>query len=138
MQNLSEIMTRDVKVIPPSCTVQQAAEEMRQQDVGAIPVCDGRKLIGVITDRDIAVRSTARGQDPGSTQVSDVMSDEVSWCFDDASVDDVARVMREKQVRRIPVVDHDKQLVGMVALADLATSSADDETKSRGLQGVSQ
>jgi CBS domain-containing protein len=138
MQNLSEIMTRDVRVIPPSSTVQEAAEQMRQEDVGAIPVCDGRKLIGVITDRDIAVRSSARGQDPKSTRVTDVMSDQVVWCFDDATVSDVARVMQDKQVRRIPVVDRDKQLVGIVALADLATSSVSEGTKSTGLKGVSE
>jgi CBS domain-containing protein len=138
MQKLSDIMTRDVQVVPPTCTVQQAAEQMLQLDVGAIPVCDGKKLVGVVTDRDIAVRSSARGQDPKSTKVTDVMSSDVAWCFEDAEVEDVAQTMRDKQLRRIPVVDRAKKLVGIVALADLAASAAPDETKSSGLEGVSE
>jgi CBS domain-containing protein len=138
MQNLSEIMTRDVQVVRPGATVQEAAQTMRQLDVGALPVCDGKKLLGMLTDRDIAVRSTAQGQDPKATKVSDVMSPEVAWCFEDTSVEDVARTMEAKQLRRIPVVDRNKELVGIVALADLATSRAPDQVKSQGVQGVSQ
>ena len=138
MQKLSDIMTRDVQVVPPSCTVQEAAQHMRQLDVGAIPVCDGQKLVGMVTDRDIAVRSSAEGRDPKLTKITDVMSSDLTWCFEDASVDEVARTMQEKQVRRIPVVDREKKLVGIVALGDLATSSAPDQTKSQGVRGVSE
>lgn len=138
MQNISQIMTRDVQVLPPSSTVQQAAEQMGKLDVGAIPVCDGKQLVGMITDRDIAVRSSAKGQDPKTTKVSEVMSPDVSWCFEDASLADVTRTMQDKQLRRIPIVDRNKQLVGIVALADLANSSASDQTKSDGLEGVSK
>jgi CBS domain-containing protein len=138
MQKLSDIMTRDVQVLAPSSTVQQAAEQMSKLDVGAIPVCDGKKLLGMITDRDIAIRSSAKGQDPKATKVTDVMTAEVAWCFDDASIEDVARTMQSKQIRRLPVVDRNKQLVGIVALADVARSGASDRIKSDGLEGVSQ
>jgi CBS domain-containing protein len=137
MQKLSDIMTRDVKVLPPSSTVQEAAEQMRQQDVGSLPVCDGKKLLGMITDRDIAIRSSAKGQDPRSTKITDVMSAEVAWCFDDATVEEATRTMESKQIRRIPVVDRNKELVGIVALADVANSAASDRVKSDGLEGVS-
>ena len=138
MQKLSDIMTRDVQVVPPTCTVQEAAEQMRKLEVGALPVCDGRKLLGMITDRDIAIRSSAKGQDPKVTKISDVMSSEVAWCFEDASVQDVVRTMQSKEIRRIPIVDREKKLVGIVALADVANSRASDQTKSDGLEGVSE
>ncbi|MET0340095.1 MAG: CBS domain-containing protein [Polyangiales bacterium] len=138
MQKLSDIMTRDVQTVPPTCSLQEVATQMREHDVGAIPVCDGTKLLGVITDRDIAVRSTANGQDPKSTKVSDVMSPEVSWCFEDADVAEAVRTMEARQLRRIPIVSRDKKLVGIVALADLARSHASDQTKADGLEGVSQ
>jgi CBS domain-containing protein len=137
MQQINQIMSRDVRVVAPSATVQQAAEQMRKLDVGAMPICDGQKLIGMITDRDIAVRTVADGKDPKTTKVSDVMSSEIVWCFDDDDVQDVARVMGERQIRRIPVVDHDKKLVGIVALADLA-EHGDEETKAETLEGVSE
>lgn len=137
MQKLSDIMTRDVKVLPPSSTVQEAAEQMRQQDVGALPVCDGKKLLGMITDRDIAIRSSAKGQDPSATKITDVMSADVTWCFDDATIEEATRTMQSKQIRRLPVVDRNKQLVGIVALADVANSAVSDRVKSDSLEGVS-
>jgi CBS domain-containing protein len=138
MQTIKEIMSRDVRVLPPSATVQQAAEQMRVLDIGSVPVCDGEKLVGMITDRDIAVRAAADGRDPKTTKVADVMSSEVVWCYDDASTDEVSRLMQERQVRRIPIVNRDKQLVGIVSLGNVATSRDDDETKARTLEGVSQ
>jgi CBS domain-containing protein len=138
MQKLSDIMSRDVQVIPPTGTIQEAAEMMRKLDVGSLPVCDGQKLVGVITDRDIAIRSTAQGQDPKTARINDVMSAEVAWCFEDTQAEEAARTMRDKEIRRIPIVDRDKKLVGIVALADLAKSSSSDETKAEGLQGVSR
>ena len=138
MQQLRDIMTKDVQTLAPGATVQQAAEKMRDLDVGAIPVCDGQKLVGMVTDRDIAVRSASLGHDPKSTKVADVMSPEVVWCFDDAGVDEVARLMRERQVRRIPVVNRGKQLVGIVALGDVATESDDHAMKGQTLEAVSR
>ena len=92
-------------------------------NVGVLPVCDGRRLRGMVTDRDITVRATAAGLAPDTTRVRDIMSDNVWWCFDDDDVDHIVELMSDHQIRRLPVVDHDKHLVGIVALGDLATDS---------------
>ncbi|RYE94565.1 MAG: CBS domain-containing protein [Myxococcales bacterium] len=137
MATIRDVMTRDVQVLAPTATVQQAAWRMLELDVGALPVCNGEKLVGMITDRDIAIRSAARGQDPKGTRIDDVMSPQVVWCFDDASLDEVSQLMQERQVRRIPVVDRDRKLVGIVALGDLANRSTDSSLKGQTLEGVS-
>lgn len=138
MQQVSQIMNRNVRVISPDTSVRQAAQEMKSLDVGALPVCDGERLIGMLTDRDIAVRSVADNKEPQNTKVSDIMSPEVVWCFDDASTEEVAAKMADHQVRRIPVVNRQKKLVGVVAMADLATSQQDPDTKADTIEGVSE
>ena len=135
---VSQIMNRNVRVIRPDTNVRQAAQEMKTLDVGALPVCDGQSLLGMITDRDIAIRAVADAKDPQNTRVSDIMSPEVVWCFDDASTEEVAAKMADHQVRRIPIVDRQKKLVGVVALADLATSQEDSDTKADTIEGVSE
>jgi CBS domain-containing protein len=122
MQTIQDVMTRDVRTISPQETVQRAAQMMDELNVGAIPVCDGQKLVGMITDRDITVRSTAAGQSPGSTHVSDVMSTDVRTCFTNQSVDEVLGQMGDVQIRRVPVLDEQShQMVGIVSLGDMAT-----------------
>ncbi len=121
MTKVSEIMTADVRVVAPEATLRDAAALMQRIDVGALPVCDGDRLLGMLTDRDITVRSTARGLDPGTTPVSAVMSDGVQWCSPDQEADHAMRQMGERQLRRLPVVDHGGRLVGIVSLGDLAT-----------------
>jgi CBS domain-containing protein len=121
MPNVSEIMTRDVRTISPQETIQRAAQMMDELNVGIVPVCDGEKLVGMITDRDITVRATSVGNAPGETRVEEVMTADVRWCFDDQSVDEVMEQMADVQIRRVPVVNHDKKLVGIVALGDIAT-----------------
>jgi CBS domain-containing protein len=122
MQTISEVMTRDVRSISPEETVRQAAQLMDELNVGAIPVCDGDRLVGMITDRDITVRSTAAGQDPKSTRVGDVMSTDVRTCFSHQQVDEVLGEMGDVQIRRVPVIDQQTQaLVGIVSLGDMAT-----------------
>jgi CBS domain-containing protein len=123
---IADVMTRDVRVVQPDRTVREAARLMDELNVGALPVCDGRRLIGMITDRDITVRAVAAGLSPGETAVEEVMSADVSWCFDDDDVDDVVETMSRRQIRRIPVVDRAKRLVGIVALGDLATDQEED------------
>ena len=132
-----DVMTKDVQVLTPTTTVQQAAWRMLELDVGALPVCRGDELLGMITDRDITIRSVAHGQDPRSTSIEDVMSPRVVWCYDDADIEQVAQKMREEQVRRIPVVDRDKHLVGIVSLGDLASRVADPSLERTALEGVS-
>lgn len=130
MQTISEIMTLDVALVRPDDSIADAAQLMRDWDVGALPVCNGKRLMGMITDRDITIRAVAEQDSPSGMRVADVMTDEVLWCYEDQSVDEVLRRMGDAQIRRMPVINRDHQLVGMVALGDLATrSSADtDET----------
>ena len=125
MQTISELMTTAVEVVRPEATLRDAARAMADLDVGSLPVCDGRKLIGMVTDRDITIRAVAEGKS-SDTPVSEVMTDDVVWCTDTDSVEDVLQQMSDAQVRRIPVVDKDRHLVGIVALGDIALEEADD------------
>ncbi|MFL6676326.1 MAG: CBS domain-containing protein [Massilia sp.] len=122
MQTIQDVMTRDVRTISPQESVRRAAQMMDELNVGAIPVCDGAKLVGMITDRDITVRSTAAGQSPESTRVGDVMSVDVRTCRPDQTVDEVLDEMGDVQIRRVPVIDQQShQMVGIVSLGDMAT-----------------
>jgi len=122
MQTIQEVMTRDVQTISPEETVQRAAQMMDELNVGAIPVLDGGKLVGMITDRDITVRSVAAGQAPDATRVGDVMSTDVRTCTTRQTVDEVLGQMGDVQIRRVPVIDEDsQQVVGIVSLGDMAT-----------------
>lgn len=118
---VSDLMTRDVTTVSPQNTVQQAARIMAELDIGALPVAENDKLVGVITDRDIALRSVAKGSAP-STKVREVMTPQVKYCFADLDVNDVVTNMADIQVRRLPVVDRNKRLVGILSLCDIATS----------------
>jgi CBS domain-containing protein len=133
---ISEVMTRDVRVIRPDRSARDAAKLMDDLNVGVLPVCDGEKLVGIVTDRDITVRATAAGRDPDDTPVREIMTEEVRWCFEDEEVSNVAGMMGDVQIRRIPVVDRNKRLVGIVALGDLATDRA--EGTSEALRRVSE
>jgi CBS domain-containing protein len=121
MQAISEVMTRDVTVVRPDANLQEAACMMRDWDIGSVPVCDGKRLVGMITDRDITIRSVAEGKSPTDMKVSDVMSDQVLWCFEDQTVGEVLQQMGDQQIRRIPVVSRNMDLTGIVSLGDLAT-----------------
>ena len=122
MQTINDVMTRDVQSISPEQSVRKAAQMMDEFNIGSIPVCDGNKLVGMITDRDITVRSTAAGQSPESTRVGDVMSTDVRTCYSSQSVDEVLGQMGDVQIRRVPVVDQaSHKLVGIVSLGDMAT-----------------
>lgn len=126
MQAISQVMTRDVRVLSPDDTLQRAAQTMDELNVGAVPVCDGQRLVGMITDRDIAVRAVSVAMPADRTRVREVMTDQVHWCFEDQDVEEVMAQMRDVQIRRVPVVNHDKKLVGIVSLGDLATKSGSD------------
>lgn len=120
MPNVSDIMSTDVQAVEPQDSLRRAAELMQELDVGALPVCDGERLLGMLTDRDITVRGVAQGLDPDATAVSDIMTGEVEFATADQDTAEVMRVMGEKQIRRMPVVDQDRRLVGIVSIADLA------------------
>lgn len=117
---ISEMMTRGVEFTNPDATLQQAAQMMADEDVGFLPVGDHDRMIGMITDRDIAVRGVANGRDPKKTKVRDVMTERVLYCFEDDDVEKAAESMSREQVRRLPIVDHNKRLVGIVSLGDMA------------------
>jgi CBS domain-containing protein len=118
---ISECMSRDVRVAAPDNTMQSAAQIMADIDAGFLPVADNDRLIGIVTDRDIAIRGVAAGRPPEAS-IRDVMSSEVKYCFEDDDADDVLENMSDIQVRRLPVVDREKRLVGIVSITDLAVN----------------
>lgn len=120
MTQLKELMTRDVKVITPETTIKEAARMMRDGNFGMLPVEENDRMIGAISDRDIAMRAVAEGLD-FTTKVRDVMSTGITWAYEDETVDDAVALMSEHQVRRLPVVSRAKRLVGIVSLGDLAS-----------------
>jgi CBS domain-containing protein len=122
---VSQILTREVETIRPETPVREAAQRMRSMDVGSLPVCDGRHLLGMVTDRDITIRITAEGRDPANTPVQAAMTPDVAYVFEDQDVTEAARIMQDRQIRRLPVLSRDKQLVGIVALGDVAQSGND-------------
>jgi CBS domain-containing protein len=122
---VSQILTREVETIRPDMPVREAAQRMRSMDVGSLPVCDGRHLLGMVTDRDITIRITAEGRDPANTPVQEAMTPDVAFVFEDQDVQEAARIMQERQIRRLPVLSRDKQLVGIVALGDVAQTGQD-------------
>lgn len=119
---LRDVMTRDVEIVRPDAPLRDAARLRREIDVGPIPVCDGERLIGMLTDRDITIRAVAEGRDPNTTCVRDVMTPDVACCFEDQDVEQAAALMEERQIRRLPVLDERKRLVGIVSLGDLAVT----------------
>ena len=135
---VSEVMTKGAECTRPDATLQEAAGRMKELDIGSLPVCDNDRLIGMVTDRDLTVRATAQGSHPGKTRVRDVMTPEVHWCFEDQDVADAARLMKDKQIRRLPVMNRDKRLVGIVSLGDLAVDSGDEELAGNTLEAISE
>ena len=133
---VSDVMTREVQTVRPDQTAQEAAGFMLSADAGSSPVTDGNRLVGMITDRDIAVRGVAKGNGP-DTPVRDLMSSDCICAREDDDVEDAASKMSEAQVRRLPVIDSNEQLCGIVSLGDLSRET-DDATAGQALEGVSQ
>jgi CBS domain-containing protein len=135
---LREVMTPNVEVIHPNASVQEAAEMMRSLDVGSLPVCDGRKMQGMITDRDITIRAVADGREARQTPVREIMTSELVYCFEDEDVEAAARLMNDHQIRRLPIINDEKELVGIVSLGDLAVETDDEHMVGQVLEGVSE
>lgn len=133
---VAEVMTRDVRVITPNQSILEAARMMEESDCGALPVADNDKLVGMATDRDIVVRALAQGKG-SDTRISEVMSPDVKYCFEDEEIEEIAQNMGELQVRRLPVVNRDKRLVGIVTIGDLSHSE-DAECVSDALADITQ
>jgi CBS domain-containing protein len=127
MATVADVMTRGVRTMSPSDTVVRAAQAMDELNVGVIPVCDGQKLVGMVTDRDIVVRGVAQAADPKTMKLADVMSTNVRCAKEDDDVDEVLSEMADTQIRRMPVVDGQQQLVGIITLGDIAAKGADEE-----------
>ena len=133
---VSEVMTRDVQLVSPQQSICDAAKMMAECDAGALPVGDGDRLVGVVTDRDIAIRAVGENRGP-DTPVREVMTKQVLYCFEDESVDHVAQNMGEQQVRRLPVLNREKRLVGIVSIGDLSRK-AKPNTAGKAVAAISQ
>jgi CBS domain-containing protein len=131
-----DIMTPTVHIADPNMTIRDAARCMRADDVGALPVGENDRLVGMVTDRDIVVRAVAEARSPGNTTVREVMSKGICYCFEDDDAEGAAQVMAKHQVRRLPVLNRDKRLVGVVALADLGRS--EEEAAQGALTDISE
>jgi CBS domain-containing protein len=127
MTTVSDVMTRGVRSMSPQDTVMLAAQAMDELNVGVIPVCEGDKLVGMVTDRDIVVRGVAQQADTKTMKLADVMSTNVRCAKEDEDVDDVLSQMAETQIRRMPVVDKQERLVGIISIGDIASKDPDDE-----------
>jgi CBS domain-containing protein len=134
---VKDVMSKDVKVVNPDMTLQQAARMMSDGDFGMMPVGENDKMIGAISDRDIAIRGVAEGKGPATT-VREIMSTKIFWAYDDETVDRAAELMSEHQVRRLPVVNRDKRLVGIVALGDFAVDSHEIQPAAEALSKISE
>lgn len=134
--HVQEIMTRDVELIDPNTTIREAARLMRDDNVGALPVGENDRLVGMVTDRDIVMRAVAEDRAAGNTSVRSVMSERIYYCFDDEDIDRAAAIMARHQVRRLAVLNRDKRLVGIVSLADLGRGG--HEAAKKALKDISQ
>src|SRR4026209_1483537 len=137
MQQLKDLRSGDVKAISPDMTIGEAAKEMRDGDFGMMPVGENDRMIGTISDRDIAIRAVDAGKDAGP-KVRDVMPEGIAWAYEDDSVEQAATIMSKRQVRRLPVVNREKRLVGIVALGDFAVESSEIKPAAKALSEISK
>jgi CBS domain-containing protein len=129
-------MTSDPELIDPNASIREAAKRMKSENIGALPVGENDRLIGMVTDRDIAMRGVAEDRAPETTTVRDVMSEKIFYCFEDDDIEDAAQCMAENQVRRLPILNRDKRLTGIISLADIAQTG--EECEKTALEGVSE
>jgi CBS domain-containing protein len=133
-----EAMTPDVVTVAPDAPLTEAARLMRESDIGPLPVCEGKRIVGMLTDRDITVRAIAEGRDPNITRVAEVMTPEVTSCQESDDVERAAQLMQSAQLRRLLVVDAEGRLAGIVSLGDLALQTGDDALSGQTLERVSE
>jgi CBS domain-containing protein len=123
---VKEMMHRGVACVEPNATLSAIAQLMRDQDIGAVPVCEDGKLIGIVTDRDITLRALDNGQNISQLRAKDVMTPDLIYCRDTEEAEDAIRIMESNQIRRLPVLDETEQLVGMISLGDVSHSLSQD------------
>lgn len=133
---ISEVMNKNIRIVRPDSGVVEVARQMRDGDFGVMPVCENDKLQGMVTDRDIAIRAVAEGKDINECQVSDVMTGSVVTCFEDDDVESVAQIMADRQIHRLPVLDRNNKLCGIVSVGDLALVK--QEQAGEALSGISE
>ncbi|MEO8305626.1 MAG: CBS domain-containing protein [Betaproteobacteria bacterium] len=134
---IKDVMSRDVKVINPDMSIMEAARSMGDGDFGMMPVGENDRMIGTISDRDIAIRAVADGKGP-ETKVREIMSEGIYWAYEDETIERAAELMSEHQVRRLPVVNRDKRLVGIVALGDFAVDRSEIQPAAEALSKISE
>ena len=137
MHHVKDVMSGNVQVVSPDMTIREAARMMREGDFGMMPVAENDRMIGAISDRDVAIRAVADGKGP-DTKVREIMSAGICWAYDDDTIEHAAEVMSEHQVRRLPVVNRDKRLVGIVALGDFAVDKSEIRSAAEALSHISE
>ena len=135
---VKEVMTEHAVWISSNESIQAAEQKMKDLDVGSLPAGENNHMVGIITDRDIVVRSVCEARDAATTKVKDVMTPHITYCFDDQEIEEAARLMREKKLRRLTVLDRTKRLVGIVSLGDLAVETGDEHLAWETLERVSE
>ena len=136
---VKDIMTSGVECVSPNTTLREAAQRMKELDIGPLPICgEDDRLEGMITDRDIAIRGVAAGLDPSTAEVRDIMTPNVIYCFEDQEISDAAHMMEQNQIRRLVVLNRDKRLVGILSLGDLAVDTGDEQLAGHTLEAVSE
>jgi CBS domain-containing protein len=135
---IRDVMTKSVETVRPDQTLQEAASRMKSLDVGPMPVCENDRLVGMLTDRDIVVRAAAEGKDVRTTKVREAMTPEVAVCSEDDDVRAAAQTMKDRQIRRLVVVDGQKRVAGIVSLGDIAVDTSDEKMSGRVLEEVSK
>lgn len=138
MKTLKEIMTPTVVCLGPDSSLREVAAKMKDLDAGSIPICDKDRLVGMVTDRDIVIKTLGSDRDPEAVKAGDVMSSPIVYCFEDQSVEDVARIMEARQVRRLVVLNREKRLVGIVSLGDISLKGGSNEVSEEILEQVSR
>jgi len=133
-----DVMTPDVIMVGPDASLAEAAQLMKQEDIGPLPVCEDGQVFGMVTDRDIAVRGVAEGRDPRDTRVREVMTPDLVCCFETDEVEEAARLMQDAQLRRLLVIDDDRRLVGIVSLADIVLQTGDDKLGGETLERMTE
>jgi CBS domain-containing protein len=135
---IRELMTEGAECTRPDATLQEAAQRMKELDVGSLPVCENDRLAGMLTDRDIVVRSVAEGHDPSRHRVRDAMTEELFYAFEDQDVEELTKIMKQKQIRRVPILSREKRLVGIVSLGDLAVDTDNSGQAGEALEEISE
>ena len=135
---IREVMTEEAECTGPDTTLQEAARRMKELDVGSLPVCENDRLTGIVTDRDIVLRSVAEGRDPSQQRVRDAMTEELFYAFEDQDVEELTKIMKQRQIRRVPILNREKRLVGIVALGDLAVETDNSGMAGEALEEISE